>query len=1739
MARRIQLRRDTAAAWSATNPTLAQGEIGIDLTSNKIKIGTGTTPWNSLAYWDDKVTDLSDFAGHIIPAADNTYDLGSPTRQWRDIFVSNGSIYIGDIKISNDAGQLMVQQVTDPGEETEAPVPDAPGSVTTDRLVHGSEEVTLEANGNLLLPNGGRIIGGSIYTETMSIIPNIEKDTQIGIISQDENEQVAIGTSGGLWQFMGNGTMYIPGTITKGDNLTLNSLGAESSYVAAVIADGDAGRVMLRTDNGETTKTWEFDVNGDLTLPAGGDIVDSNGDSVLGSGVASLTDDKEVKITVGNTEYWAIVNRANNNDGGVEASAVAYDSDDNMITLHTSDGSSDTISDRLIISKFDSSANLLWQKQIENDIDTSVAHDVAIDADDNIIVAASMDNSYPVDSIVVMKFTSGGSLVWQKDYQSSVITENIEEVSINTTVGSGTFQSNPAQTVIVFGQFSLLAAGWTFQSSPDSSNWTTLGTVLGSTYDNNSNETTVFFAPATFGGNLDGNLSYRLVGDGVNTWQEVGGMVLQGNNIFIGGQYEDNNNGNEYKGLLMKISATDGTLAWSKTFDYGADTRVWGMDVGADGNIVVVGQADGIPVSAAFAAKFSGSTGAHIWSKVLFEPLTGKEYSGADLVIDSGNNIFVSVNSREAIVHEAGNDTTVTVAHLMKLNSSGAVQWMRRVGPGPCASVSTGIDRDSLGNIYLSALTVTQKNPGRDYDDFAINTTRNVLVIAKYNTSGTVLWQRYLEADGYYFAGSSSDGTEPGSFDGDGVNRGRLLSLNNSGKLAVQVTAKHVDLDYYTPNTEYYESITFQIDQDGREMTIGSGQEKFTVKESRIPGKFVTAPVYEPMGPVEAIVYDLTADVVVTDPEHSITEGILAQHIFKSAPYEYVFGNDGTLTIPNDGDIKLVQTQIGWFSIFGPANNNTADVDIRCNVVDPSTGDVYVAGESDDYNQGWVARYNSQGQILWSIRLYDQDADNSNRCNAIKLNPVTGNVVVLCEYYGNYNKVLLVEIDPDTARVVNTAGFGDQNNDNNVTAYDFDYFSNGDVAVVGRKYDEFNSISVTPQTGSTTSTLIILNSATASNAVHPVTNSWYVTGTGITGRAGIQYVNRYTGVTGTTRAGTGATFNVVANDGDPGIYTFTLASAGTNYRAGHKIKILGSALGGVDGVNDLIITVIDVNEGGDIDSISPTPDGTSAGSNPTTYNGVSGTAHQLGSGLTFTFDGDDNGTYTEHNYVITAGGTNYVAGDVIVIPGTQLGGTSPANNLTAVVSTVTTGAVDGFASFSGTQQTTTRRITISDAVDFGGAGSWSVVHELGGEAFVVRYPAGEGSIVWSKVLSAGGQYDTERYLSVAVDSSDNVYAAGEMVSRNNAAGSDLNSYWCAAVTKLNSSGTHQWTKALNTTLTDSYAKCVAVRGSTLAVSHNNDNNEAFVTKLDTSGNIKWQRRTYTNGGDSSVAIDANGDIYAVIESNVETAYEDVINIVRFATNGEVIYHKFLGTLVQQGDNSDERFKNGRNLTLDADYMYISGYTSAFASNQNNGFLVKLPKAGDCDGNYGVWSVQTDAYDVDLVESTEAAAFTPVINTGNWATWSPDFTPIWWDPSDNSSYHTFQEIRDRDGGAIEFADGTRQTSSAQQIPQRKISNGADHRLTLEDMGKHIYVTNDNTTINIPYHYDNPLPIGFTVVIVNDSGGTVSIDADGGNLVVIVPGVSTGQYYDLSNLGMATLLKVDESRWFLTGNVTDDN
>ena len=47
---RLQIRRDIEVNWSSTNPTLANGEMGINLDTYQYKLGNGILPWNLLPY---------------------------------------------------------------------------------------------------------------------------------------------------------------------------------------------------------------------------------------------------------------------------------------------------------------------------------------------------------------------------------------------------------------------------------------------------------------------------------------------------------------------------------------------------------------------------------------------------------------------------------------------------------------------------------------------------------------------------------------------------------------------------------------------------------------------------------------------------------------------------------------------------------------------------------------------------------------------------------------------------------------------------------------------------------------------------------------------------------------------------------------------------------------------------------------------------------------------------------------------------------------------------------------------------------------------------------------------------------------------------------------------------------------------------------------------------------------------------------------------------------------------------------------------------------------------------------------------------------------------------------------------------------------------------------------------------------------------------------------------------------
>ena len=55
---KIQLRNGTAAEWTAKDPTLLKGEMGIETDTHKIKVGDGSTQWSKLAYCGADTNDI-------------------------------------------------------------------------------------------------------------------------------------------------------------------------------------------------------------------------------------------------------------------------------------------------------------------------------------------------------------------------------------------------------------------------------------------------------------------------------------------------------------------------------------------------------------------------------------------------------------------------------------------------------------------------------------------------------------------------------------------------------------------------------------------------------------------------------------------------------------------------------------------------------------------------------------------------------------------------------------------------------------------------------------------------------------------------------------------------------------------------------------------------------------------------------------------------------------------------------------------------------------------------------------------------------------------------------------------------------------------------------------------------------------------------------------------------------------------------------------------------------------------------------------------------------------------------------------------------------------------------------------------------------------------------------------------------------------------------------------------------
>lgn len=173
MADIIQLRRDTAVNWTTADPILADGEIGVEIDTQKVKVGNGSALWSVQPYLIDTgdylaTSDLNDLIGVDIEAYDETILKDA------DIGVTLAAIGANTFTGTQNLGDNILQKANllDYGEVTNAIGLTGGGIQSIDLTLGNSVTATVDTSANtftfdnptasnelcgftLLLTNGG------------------------------------------------------------------------------------------------------------------------------------------------------------------------------------------------------------------------------------------------------------------------------------------------------------------------------------------------------------------------------------------------------------------------------------------------------------------------------------------------------------------------------------------------------------------------------------------------------------------------------------------------------------------------------------------------------------------------------------------------------------------------------------------------------------------------------------------------------------------------------------------------------------------------------------------------------------------------------------------------------------------------------------------------------------------------------------------------------------------------------------------------------------------------------------------------------------------------------------------------------------------------------------------------------------------------------------------------------------------------------------------------------------------------------------------------------------------------------------------------------------------------------------------------------------------------------------------------------------------------------------------------
>jgi len=196
----------------SSNLQVGTSNLFVDTTTSKIGIGTDT-PLSTLDVRGDYA-----MGGHIIPSANDVYDIGSPEFKIRDLFVSNNSMWIGDrTKIAFENGKMKFKR---------RKVDKVP-KVVRELAIANVENVTNEADvrtdaltyAQQRFPNDGITALADLQLQHWKAYTKSIDDTkEISDIFVDDDEDYEVQSAADAWNEIGS-NIYSTHKMTIGSNV--------------------------------------------------------------------------------------------------------------------------------------------------------------------------------------------------------------------------------------------------------------------------------------------------------------------------------------------------------------------------------------------------------------------------------------------------------------------------------------------------------------------------------------------------------------------------------------------------------------------------------------------------------------------------------------------------------------------------------------------------------------------------------------------------------------------------------------------------------------------------------------------------------------------------------------------------------------------------------------------------------------------------------------------------------------------------------------------------------------------------------------------------------------------------------------------------------------------------------------------------------------------------------------------------------------------------------------------------------------------------------------------------------------------------------------------------------------------------------------------------------------------------------------------------------------------------------